>query len=188
MILDAEIQRLQAAGEEFLTAPYPQADREPTSGWLGDYFSVERALARASAVYEAAIAGYEQMVRLWFPKFAPRLRHFAVLPARLVGIVVAESGQQLAQNATYSYRFEPLPRCEQSTVEFQLGTEEEVRQLFTESQSVANAIMQFRPEALEWMGVFGQGGGIVNICQADACSRIVYGWLEDDLSEVKWLR
>jgi hypothetical protein len=187
VILDSEIQRLQALGEQFLMAPYPQADREPATGWITDYFSVERALHRIRVVYEAAIAAYSQLVLFWLPKFAPRLRLMAILPARLVGIVVSESQQQLPRNVWYSCRFEPLPRGEQSKVEFRLGTEEEARQLSAPNYTNRDAMRRIRPEAVECMEDFGFGAGLEDICQPDACSRIVYRWLEADLREVKWL-
>jgi len=183
-----EVQKIYDAGQESLIAPYPQADQEPATPWIDDYFSSQRKLERATAVYQTALIAYEQVVRKWFPKFASRLKHFVLLPARVVGVVATDSSAGQPNGWPFACRFEPLAKGEQSRVEFRLGTAAEGLEFFRTIQSSQELISRLRPDATEWLYPDGFASGLEDICQADPCTRIVYRWLTDDLKEVKWIQ
>jgi hypothetical protein len=181
-----EIERLQQAGAQFLEAPYPQADREPASAWISSYFSAQRSLERARVVYATALQAYEELVSLYFPKFAARLKHFAVLPVRIHGILIPEAESDHSGRNPFSYRFEPLPRGSQNQISFELGSEQQAREIVRLTDEHIRQARALRPECADWLGVFSCGSGLSTIYQRDPCSRIVYEWLESDLKEVNW--
>jgi hypothetical protein len=186
MLCGEWIERLRQEGVEFLDAPYPQADCEPASAWIGSDFSAQRSLERARVVYGAALQAYEDLVRQYFPKFAPRLRHFAVLPARMHAILLPEASHDHFGRSPFSYRFEPLPGGSQNQISFEIGSEEQAREIVLLSCERIGQVGALRPECAEWLGAFSGGACLSTIFQRDACSRIVYEWLEEDLREVSW--
>lgn len=185
-LFQEEIGRLQQSGAQFLEAPYPQADREPTSSWITNYFSEQRILERARAVYSAALQTYEDLIRMWFPKFALRLRHFAMLPVRMHGILIPEASVDRSGRNPFSYRFEPLPPGSQNEVCLEIGSEQQARDTVILREEHLVQVRTLRPECAEWLGVFSSGGGLTTVCHNDPCTKIVYEWLESDLREVNW--
>jgi hypothetical protein len=95
----------------------------PASAWISSYFSAQRSLERARTVYAVALQAYEELVSLYFPKFAARLKHFAVLPVRIHGILIPEAESDHSGRNPFSCRFEPLPRGSQNQISFELGSE-----------------------------------------------------------------
>lgn len=185
-LLETEIQRLKDSAEEFLQAPYPQADSQTKSSWITSHFSAQRMMERTSAVYAAAVIAYREMVLKWFPHFAPRLRHFAILPAKITGVVVSEGENTARAHFTFYCIYEPLTAGEETKVELKLGSSGEGREMLMAVRDQTERLKQLRPDAFEWLYGVAFGGGLEDICQQDACSRIVYNWLEADLREVQW--
>jgi hypothetical protein len=181
------IERLQRSEAQFLEAPYPQADRESTSGLIFSYYSAQRSLERTRAVYETAVKAYEQLVEDWFPKFAPRLTHFAILPARIHGILIPEAQQDHSGRTPFTYWFEPLPQDSQTEICIEIGTEQQAIDIFQVGEQRLAQVRTLRPNCAEWIAAFACGTGLSDIVQNDPCARIVYSWLESDLREVKWM-
>lgn len=181
-----EIERLRQSGVEYLEAPYPQADQRPASGWIFDYFSAQKSLERTRVVYAAAMQAYLELVQTWFPKFAPRLRHFAIMPARMCGILIPEAETDHSGRNPFSYRFEPLVRGSQNEVSIEIGSQEQAREITALTQERIAQVATLRPECADWLGIFSCGSGLSDVCQDDPCTRIVYNWLESDLREVNW--
>lgn len=186
VLLRSEIERLLRVGEQFLEAPYPQADSIPTSAWISGCFTGQRSLERSRAIYATALQAYEDLVRRYFPKFASRLKHFALLPTRIHGILIPEAEHDHSGRNPFSYRFEPLPRGSQNQISFEIGSEQQAREIVRLSDEHIRQARVLRPECADWLGVFSCGSGLSTIYQRDPCTRIVYEWLESDLKEVNW--
>lgn len=187
-IFDAEIARYRQQNIQFLKAPYPQSDRGPHCAQIFDFFSPQRALDRARFVYAAAMEAYAQLVQTWFPKFAPRLRHFAIMPARINGILISSAEGDRSGDFPFSYRMEPLPRGSSNEVAFEIGSREEARETIAFTDERISQVSRLRPGCAKWLGIQNRNSGISDILQDDPCSRIVYEWLESDLREVNWDR
>ena len=186
-LFQEEIGRLQQSGAQFLDAPYPQADRaRPASAWITSYFTAQRIVERARAVYGAALQAYKQLVLDWFPKFAPRLTHFAILPVQIHGILIPEARENHPGQSPFTYRFDPLPQGSQNEVSFEIGSVQQARDIFIFGEEHLEQMKRLRPQSADWLEVFSCGSGLEEICQNDPCTRIVYNWLESDLREVNW--
>jgi hypothetical protein len=182
------IEGLLRAGAQFLEAPYPQVDLQPTGSWISEYFSAQRSLERTRAVYSAALQAYEALVGNYLPKFAPRLRHYAVLPVRLHGILIPDAEHDGSGREPFSCRFEPLRHGARNEIAFELGSEQQARETVQLNEGRIGQARALRPECADWLGAFSDGGSLSTIYQRDPCSRIVYEWLESDLQEVNWWR
>lgn len=202
-----EVARLRAAGESELRSPWPIADREDFIGlrWDWELFTPEQIVRRAEAIYTGALHAYERIVRLWFPRLAPRLAHAVLLPVRLLGTIhvpeKSEDGQYRGYPAPgIHYYFEPLPVGARSTIDFRLHTDEHRRtwdwqssdwhhQVFAE---LREKIASHRPSAREWLNPTISNSILRIFYVGDdaklAAMHLVLSWLQSDLENIGWTR
>ncbi|MDK2789377.1 MAG: hypothetical protein PWP07_2622 [Epulopiscium sp.] len=182
--LKKEINRLRDTGETELCPPWPGPDRELRSGWIWEGYSNERMLARAKAIYEGALEGYQQLVKIWFSKFAKRLPTWTVLPARLVGIIVpGDRKEGFVGGPTISWYLEPLPYGRQSYIDLTLGTKEIESKEFSFEQLVTK-FRKLRPEIATRHIIHHE---ILDIFHIGSATRLAYDWLWDDLRWISWV-
>lgn len=120
--LRAEVAEAHRRGRD-LISPYPGPDRVMHGSWVWDMYSDERLLARAEAVFAAALHGYTSLVDHWFLTLAPRLRTAATLPARLVGALKPASTTDSMVGPAIWWILDPVPGGELTSVDLRLGDE-----------------------------------------------------------------
>jgi hypothetical protein len=185
-IFDAEIARYRQQGMQFLEAPYPQSDQNPTPPRYSNRFSTQRRLERIRAVYTTAMRAYLEFVQGWLPRFAPRLRHFAIMPARINGVFIPVAQPEHPFNDRLFVRFEPLAHGSQNAVAIEIGTEQQGNELIALTQERIAQAAALRPSCADWLGIFSGGYLMSDVYQDDPCTNIVYNWIESDLREVDW--
>lgn len=204
--LHEEVALLRAKGESELPPPYPEPDEYSPNGWwrnpitgektrpefgtvgspFCDNFSDEGLTAHVSAIYGAALLGYEQLVQTWLPSFAPRLNTSALLPARLVGIV-----QHPWHNRDWApsieWYFDPLPFNEPSRLEVHSWSPQESKPFY--SEEIMISLMQrraaMRPRVAHWIRT-SISSRVVSFGDTPALD-LAYEWLKDDLKQAEWL-
>ena len=82
---------LEESGERVIGDPWPHCDRVPweqgQKAYVWNFYSDERLLQRAEAIYSAALRIYQDMVARWFDRFRDRLRLNCLLPVTLEGVL-----------------------------------------------------------------------------------------------------
>lgn len=166
---------LRASGVDRIRSPWPGPDlleEERRPNWVWAPYSDERLLARAQAIYAAALQGYQQIVATWFPMFAPHLQLAVRLPLRRVGVLQPQRRDAGMQGAPVLWGdWEPLPRGKRSEMNFRLIRPDET----TEDGS---AIRTAVPE--NWHA-------LTDIYEDTPATDLAYGWLASDLRRLRWL-
>jgi len=174
--LRKELSRLQKEGQRYLVSPWPGPDQEPEDTWIWSPYSNHQMLARAQAVYAAAIEIYVRIVDRWFPRFKWLLFTAATLPARLRGtIVVDDSGPGI------SWFLDPQPVGSSTTVELELGNDFKKPELDYLFRKV-NAVRSPPPRGYRCVG-----SSILDIWGPAPATKLAYDWLEEDLKWIKWI-
>jgi hypothetical protein len=182
--LRVEVNRLRGAGETELHDPWPGPDRDFGKGGIWHPYSNEQILARAAAVYAGALEGYQQLVDVWFPKLAPRMRTAVTLPARLVGVVVPpRTNKGIEGVPRIDWYLEALPHGSRSTVDLRLG---EDRMGVENIHLASDRLRSLRPEAVAWLNTVLHHG-VLEILHPNSATELAYSWLWDDLRQVSWV-
>jgi hypothetical protein len=164
-------------GETELRSPLPTADKQ-SGGWVGEFFTDERLLEFARALYARVLAAYVELVERWMPTLAARLEHHALLPARIRGFIGNDPGGigRIPQMGGY---LEPLPPGSESVVDVQFGHLD-----FSASEAVYAQQCAARPLAARW--ITGTLGGLpFEPGERYPVSDAVYLWLTHDLQQLK---
>lgn len=172
---------VRTMGQAAMACPYPGPDRNG-GRWIWSGYSEDQVLARAKAIYVAALEGYTQLVSAWFSAFAPRLELAAMLPVRIVGSIGIKH-----EEPGIAYYLEPLPRGVASEVQFRLEERERatvVRQ-HDEWQGMLRKVHTLRPEISEWCS-YSFHNGILDVFHPDSATKMAYDWLKSDLRRIKW--
>jgi hypothetical protein len=181
-----KVRQLRERGESELPPPWPAPDLElPRGGWVGSWYSAERLLKRANAVYDGALQGYSAVAERWLPSVAPRLTTYATLPARLTGSLhfVQVAGDEEGR-AALTWYFEPLVSGQSSIVELRLG---DARRLTEEEMHARRqALIAARPHARRWLP-FIEHNEVLDVFGATPATSLVFRWLKTELRRVKLL-
>jgi hypothetical protein len=206
-LLKEELARLRSQGERELSPLYPGCDEYSPNGWLRhpqtgekirpepymtvgscwwDNFTDDGLAIHVSAIYSAALLGYEQLVQTWLPTLAPHLSTAALLPARLVGVVEHPS-YRIGLAPGITWHLEPLMPSDRNKVEISAWRprhendrrpHQDVGEMFRQHYSL-------RPNSAQW---------IVGIVSSESVSsnetpatELAYRWLANDLKQVGWI-
>jgi hypothetical protein len=173
--LREEVSRLRQNGKSALVSPWPGPDQEPEGNWIWSDYSKEQMLARARAVYAAAIEIYVRIVDTWFPKFRWLLFTAATLPAVLRGrITVDERGPGI------SWFFDPQPEGSSTTVELELGNRFQKPDL----DGLYRKVSALRSSPIRRFSYVGSS--ILDIWDPAPATKLAYQWLEQDLRWIDW--
>jgi hypothetical protein len=164
-------------GETELRSPLPTADKR-SGAWVGDFYTDERLLEFAEALYQRVLVAYAALVERWMPTLAPRLEHYALLPARIHGFIGNDPGG-IGRIPGMGGYLEPLPVGSDSVVDVQFG-----RLDFSVSAAVYAQQCAARPLAARW--ITGRIGGLpFEPGERYSVSDAVYSWLTHDLQQLK---
>ena len=131
--MHAELRRLREAGVSEMRPPWPTSDRAPDSPELDRpgrsgvavwaLYSPERLLERARVVFEQMLVTYRWIVERYFPRLAPAMATWVMLPARVTGTLYYG---RMASNPTedrppvLSWYLDPLPEGAEDETAFGL--------------------------------------------------------------------
>jgi hypothetical protein len=184
--LRRRVEVLRSGGAATMSPPWPGPDLEMSGGWIWGPYSPERIAARVTAVLEATLAAYADLVRTWLPKVAPRLTTFATLPAKLTGTLVMPASRNALGGPSLTWRFMPLAASDKSSVEITLA-EPGVSVGFLdeeEGRKAAERLRAMRPRSRRWLSFSEQSESLSDIFGARPVTERVYGMLARDLERV----
>jgi hypothetical protein len=187
-----ELERLRAASENlfqppvdgdlFLSACHP--DLAPAADRQGDI------LQRIKSVYESVLQAYPEFVRRWFDRFARRMPHALMLPAKLAAVVYYAENAGGRRYCWLSWSVEPLPRGSTSRVEVSFG-KAPTGVLRADSDGPRRTVSLFRelrPEASSRLPITTGGHNAVDfLFETDSATELVYDWLRSDLKAIGWV-
>ncbi len=147
---------------------------------VGMYYSDEQLIEHVTSVYEKAIEAYHELVEAAFVTLGNRLVHNVTFPARYVGIINANRGEEAG--AAYgmpvlSGTFEALSRGEPSRVELRVSDE---RWELGSGREVLDVLRRLRPEAARWITAWS-GTRILSLSGRAPSTNLAYNWLWQDL-------
>ena len=174
--LREELSRLQKEGQPYLVSPWPGPDWESEGGKIWSPYSSQQMLARARAVYPAAIEIYVRIVDRWFPKFKWLLFTAATLPACLRGTITVDD-----RGPGISWFLDPQPVGSSTTVELELSNhfkKPELEGLYRKVSALRSAPIR---------GFRYVGSSILYIWGPAPATKLAYDWLEEDLRWIDWL-
>ena len=119
-LMERRLEQLLEQGEATLQDPWPRFDRTPSGKTGGvstwDFYSDDRLLERAAAVYSAALSLYLEMVDRWFACFRSRFQLAPLLPILLEGRLTKSQRAPWKGAPSLMWRARSLPRGKSSRV------------------------------------------------------------------------
>lgn len=184
--LRIQVTRLRASGNAEIHKPWPSHDRSLGQGGIWSLYSEEQQLARARAVFDAALESYQQVIATWFSPLASAMPIAVALPARLVGLFKPAKAPGYDHHPSLIWWLEPLPLGSKSYIDIQFGERRIDDPRWEEGRTNRRAqLLSMRPSAVSWMGIglFGYGSDIFHDI---AITELVYTWLKYDLRAAFW--
>ena len=188
-IVKHHLSELVEGGENFITEPWPPADQLDTSGLVWGFYSEQRLLERANAVYAGALRIYENMVDRWFKAFGARLRLNQLLPVRLEGRLTLPP-QQDTDNPWSEPFLDWRPRClpvdAKSEVDFELGPRGEFHDNFERYwREEESKLKRLRPGDEAAHQLF-QTSSALEVFDSRPATELAHDWLKGELQELNW--
>lgn len=174
----------RARGESHLVAPIPPADKLPApdgrlAAGVGAFYTDDRLMLVAKAIYGAAIIGYRELVERWMPRLLPQLEHHVLMPMRIVGVVNRGGGHGIGIPSLAGY-VEALPPGVEDEVVMDLSDQPYD---FSAGDSSYARQRAARPSASRWI-TGTHGGMLFEIGRPFPVSEVVYRWLVADLERL----
>lgn len=169
-----------------LMPPWPGPDLvTERGGWVWSPYTDEQILRRAQEVYSAALVEYTMLTDIFFKSLKPRMLIATLLPAKMVGEIHFSVSHFGGRTPGLNWHFEPLLTEDQSYIEFSLNEIDKAKEKIRDVSRLHELNRKMRPQASEWISSFASYG-ILDIFNLNPVTKIVYGWLRDDLSNIKW--
>ena len=173
-VCDAVERLLEEDGGGSVSPPWPGPERL-VGPYVWSGYSPEAVLARARAVYAAALDAYLEMVECWFPRFRDDLELSSMQPLRVVGMVATVPDED-HQGPSMWWYVEPGTTGARCEVNLSLGNRAEQRTLVERAEREVRS------------GSFRYTMSALSVFSADAAETLAYGWLREDLRRVHWVR
>jgi hypothetical protein len=178
-LMNTYIEYLRQRGEDYFEAPYPQSDQEPTNHSMALYFSHERAVQRATAIYQTALTAYRELAELFFPKMVKRFPYYATWPFDMIGIIsLSRSGESFVLD----WGLQPLPKGSLGRVRFWSDSEDNGQEFLRRQRQRMSMANDDRPS---WH-FRSCGSRLLNLWETTPATRIVQDLLKSDLKAVGW--
>ena len=183
------LQRLQQRGAATVDPPWPGCDLPP-GGFIWDGFSPHALAERGEAASKAALNAYRAVVDTWFPRFADDLSRSVMWPFNLVVNVAPGRGPGWDSAPSLRWHLEPLPTGQTSTSTWIVDTDAERGRHWISRPGFEQLWARWR-EVRPELGSrvhLTVSSGHHGLFRLDPATRFLYGWLWDELSEVKWVK
>ena len=188
VLVERRLERMLEEGEGTVRDPWPLFDRRPSpdartcSTW--DFYSDDRLLERATAVYSAGLRLYMEMVDRWFSGFRRRLRFIGLFPILLEGRLTKSHQPHWEGAPVLTWRARVLPIGETSRVALEWGSAKDFRSLSYWRDEEDN-MRSVRPgtDATPYAVV---GGALPSIDSVRPATDLAHSWLIRDLRELGW--
>jgi hypothetical protein len=169
------------AGIEGYAAPFLVGDRD-LDKWVWSRYSPDRLLEMRRDAVSNALDIYRQLVDLWFPGLARRLRRYLMLPARYREHVHYDG----ANEPVYSEYWTPLPNGSASEVLIEAGVPFDFPQIAVEMRELVD---EYRPDVRERIQITATTGRMSSIMwERWPATDVAYEWLVRDLKEIGFTR
>ena len=174
-------------GELELRSPFPGPDQPFGGGWIWDPWSEQALLARTSAVFDAALRGYQHLANNLFACLAPWMQIAVTLPARLNGhLRPADLTAGFAGGPTITWWLEALPTGKSIEIAIQLNSEDHRDVWFDEVREALTQARALRPGQSRWLDAT-MHNSVLEVFEPWAAEELVYGWLWEDLKRTSWV-
>ena len=183
--MDAYIKGLLAEGKETIREPWPSEDKARSSGWVHQGYSSPQLLARATAVYTAALYIYKEIVDCWFAPFRHRLRLYQLLPVKIEGILA-----QIAMGPTLDYRTYSLAYSIHSFAEFEIQGQD-INDRYSHAnlenywREETERLSKLRPHVSGRLSPM-RGSSVLRIFGRRPATGLAYQWLNRELEGIGW--
>ena len=157
-----------------VSPPWPGPERL-VGRYMWSGYSPEAVLARATAVYAAALDAYLEMVDCWFPRFRDDLELSSRQPLRVVGMVATVPDED-DQGPSMWWYVEPGTTGARCEVNLSLGNRSEQRRFVERAENELRS------------GSFSYTMSALSVFSVDAAETLAYSWLREDLRSVHWVR
>ena len=168
--------------------PWPSFDQRPSGGRRGgrtwDFYSHDRLVERAKAVYSAALELYEDMVDRWFGGFRSRLRFGRLFPVKLEGRLTTSRQAHWEGAPSLRWRARALPEGETSQVALEWCSGEDVDLLSYWKEEEDN-LKLVRP-GTDATPCPIRGEPLPSIDSVRPVTDLAHAWLIGDLRELDW--
>jgi hypothetical protein len=181
--MEMYLRTLAESGAEFIHAPYPQSDQQPSESWMWQYFSHDRMTQRASSVYQTALIAYREIAESLFPRMAARFPRYAAWPFDLAGVVYLPDSNS-ANGYGFAWAMESLPAGSVGQPRFSAGTEDEAAPLLRKDWS---EMRERRDTTKPSWHLQSWGWSELNLWGGTPAADIIRRWISSDLKTVGWL-
>lgn len=170
----------RARGDTRLVPRVPPADLDPGGGIIGEFYSDKRLVEVATRVYEAAVAGYRELVERWMPTLASQLEHRVLMPLRVVGFVNTGRRRGSAPIPHLAGYIEALLPGANDEIQMEVSEENYDFEMGNHSHAQQRAA---RPEAARWL-TGTHGSMSLDVGTRYPISDAVYSWIGHDLKRL----
>ena len=187
-LMRGKFERLLEQGEDVVRDPWPEFDRRPSKGTRGlhtwDFYSDERLLQRATAVYSAALQLYMEMVDRWFGGFRNRFRFARLFPIRLEGRLTKSQQSHWEGAPSLTWCARALPRDGASQVALEWGAPEDFNLLSYWREEEEN--LRSVRSGIDATPCPIVGDSLPAIDTTRPVTDLAHAWLIGDLQELNW--
>jgi len=182
------LSELEENGERVIVDPWPHCDRIPwehgQKAYVWNFYSDERLLQRAEAVYSAALRIYQDMVNRWFDHFRDRLPLNCLLPVTLEGILTRSQRSNFEGAPLLHLTTRVRPSSEPSAVALRWVSPDDFERL-TDWRRDERNVAEPRPGSDEPLRSITSHSHAA-IDGARPATDLAHNWLIDDLRELGW--
>jgi hypothetical protein len=175
-----------AAGQVEVQPPFPGADLPVSGGFVWNAWSEHRLMERTTAIFAAALLGYEALATSVFADLAPWMQTAVTLPAILHGhLNPGNRALGFAGGPTITWWLEALPRGDTSRVDIKIEHLDKRDEQHNEFRGAAHRSRAVRPQQARWLNAT-MHSSVLDVFELWSAQELVYHWLWNDLRRISW--
>jgi hypothetical protein len=167
-----------------MNSPWPGPNRAASS-WVGGDYSPERLGERLIAVFTAAIAGYEWLateIATPVSRFLPT--HIKQPAVVRISLLREGSVASIGKPPLMSWWMESLPEGQTGFVDVTIGDD---LQTHDKTGERWRQYQRIRPDTSDFTGL-STHTSVIDLFGDTPATDLMYGWLAEDLIELRWMR
>jgi hypothetical protein len=183
--LKREIDCLLERNETIMYSMYPIPDIGVGKSW--QFYSNAQLSLRVKMVYKNTLDAYQEITHTWFTQMIPNMQVSAMLPARLVGIIVMPMPDEpLFCVPCLDWFLEPLSKNSENEVEITFIERGADRTNFNNRrESATSKIKSLRSKYAVWISNYWHKESLDNdFFLHSPATKLVYSWLREDLKKI----